>query len=69
MNKKFENAKGEHELFISPKCKNLIRDLELTTVDEGRIVKTETLSHFLDALMYVIEYRFGFKGRGDSIPW
>ena len=68
-NRKFENAEGKHELFINPKCKNLIRDLELTTIDEGRIVKTETLSHFLDGLMYPIEYRFGFKGHGSSIKW
>lgn len=69
LNKKFENAKGKHELFISPKCKNVIRDLELTTIDDGRIVKTETLSHFLDGLMYPVEYRYGFKGHGSSIKW
>ena len=69
INKKLENANGEHQLFINPKCKNTIRDLELTTVDEGRMIKTETLSHFLDGLMYPIEYRYGFKGQGSSIAW
>jgi len=69
LNKKLENAEGKRELFISPKCKNLIRDLELTTVDQGRMIKTETLSHFVDGLMYPIEYRYGFKGHGKSIAW
>lgn len=69
LNKKLENANGDVELYINPKCKNTIRDLELTTIDQGRIVKTETLSHFLDGLMYPIEYRYGFKGQGTSITW
>ena len=69
LNKKLENANGDVELYINPKCKNTIRDLELTTIDQGRIVKTETLSHFLDGLMYPVEYRYGFKGQGTSITW
>ena len=69
LNKMLENAKGEHRLFINPKCKKTIRDLELTTIENNRILKTQTLSHFLDALMYPLEYRYGFKGQGSVIKW
>ena len=69
LNKMLENAKGEHKFFINPKCEKTIRDLEMTTLERGRILKTETLSHFLDAVMYPIEYRHGFKGQGGVIQW
>ena len=69
LNRMLEDATGKHKLFVNPKCKNLIRDLELCTLENGQILKTETLSHFLDGLMYPIEYRYGFKGQGASIAW
>ena len=64
-----EDASGVNKLFINPNCTKTIRDLELTTMDNGKINKTETLSHFLDALMYPIEYRYGFKGNAEFIEW
>ena len=64
-----EDARGFNKLFINPNCKNLIRDLELCTMENGQILKTETLSHFLDALCYPVDYRYGFKGQGVSIEW
>jgi len=69
LNRMLEDATGKHKLFINPKCKNLIRDLELCTLENGHILKTETLSHFLDGLMYPLDYRYGFKGQGKSIQW
>ena len=69
LNKMLEDATGKHRLFVNPNCKNLIRDLELCTMENGQILKTETLSHFLDALCYVMDYRYGFKGKGVSIEW
>ena len=69
LNKMLENAKGEQKLFINPNCVKTIRDLELTTLENDRILKTETLSHFLDALMYPVEYRYGFRGQGSVIKW
>jgi len=69
LNRMLEDATGKHKLFINPKCKNTIRDLELTTLENGHILKTETLSHFLDGLMYPIEYRYGFKGQANTIEW
>ena len=68
LNRMLEDATGKHKLFINPKCKNTIRDLELCTLDNGQILKTETLSHFLDGLMYPLEYRYGFKGQAKAIP-
>jgi len=69
LNNMLESAAGIIRLYVNPKCKNLIRDLELCTMDNGAILKTETLSHFLDGLMYPIEYRYGFKGKGTAIQW
>ena len=69
LNRMLEDATGKRKLFINPKCKNLIRDLELCTLDNGHILKTETLSHHLDGLMYPVEYRYGFKGKGTTIKW
>ena len=69
LNRMLENANGKRQLFINPKCTKTIRDLELTTLDNGHILKTETLSHFLDAVMYPIEYRYGFKGKAEVIQW
>ena len=69
LNRMLEDATGKHKLFVNPKCKNLIRDLELCTLENGQILKTETLSHFLDGLMYPIEYRYGFKGQAKAIEW
>ena len=69
LNRMLEDATGKHKLFINPKCKNTIRDLELCTLDNGQILKTETLSHFLDGLMYPLEYRYGFKGQAKAIQW
>lgn len=69
LNRMLEDASGDIKLFINPKCKHTIRDLELTTMENGKIAKTETLSHFLDAVMYPIEYRYGFKGNLGVIEW
>ena len=69
LNRMLEDATGKHKLFVNPKCKNLIRDLELCTLENGQILKTETLSHFLDGLMYPIEFRYGFKGQAKAIEW
>ena len=69
LNRMLEDATGKVRLFIDPKCKNTIRDLELCTLENGQILKTETLSHFLDGLCYPIDFRYGFKGKGISIEW
>ena len=69
LNKMLEDANGKCKLFINPGCKNTIRDLELCTVEKGQILKTETLSHFVDGLMYPLDFRYGFKGQAKAIEW
>ena len=69
LNKMLEDATGKHRLFINPKCKNLIRDLELCTLENGRILKTETLSHWLDSLCYPLEYKFNWGNTAKAIQW
>ena len=69
LNKMLEDATGKVRLFINPKCKNLIRDLELCTLENGRIVKTETLSHWLDSLCYPLEYKFNWGNTAKAIQW
>ena len=69
LNKMLEDATGKRRLFVNPKCKNLIRDMELCTMENGQILKTETLSHHIDAICYIMDYRYGFKGKGTAIAW
>lgn len=69
LNKMLEDANGKVRLFINPKCKNLIRDLELCTLENGRIVKTETLSHWLDSLCYPLEYKYNWGNTAKAIEW
>ena len=40
LNKMLEDATGKHRLFINPKCKNTIRDLELCTLENGPVSYT-----------------------------
>jgi hypothetical protein len=69
LNKMLEDATGKVKLFINPKCKNLIRDLELCTLENGQIVKTETLSHWLDSLCYPLEYKYNWGNTAKAIEW
>ena len=69
LNKMLEDATGKHRLFINPKCKNLIRDLELCTLENGQILKTETLSHFLDGICYPLHYRYNWGNTAKAIEW
>ena len=69
LNKMLEDATGKHRLFINPKCKNLIRDLELCTLENGQILKTETLSHFLDGICYPLHFRYNWGNTAKAIQW
>jgi hypothetical protein len=69
LNKMLEDATGKHRLFINPKCKNTIRDLELCTLENGQILKTETLSHFLDGICYPLHYRYNWGNTAKAIEW
>jgi len=70
LNKKLKDANGKHSLFIKSNCKNTIRDLEMTTMENNRMVKTETLSHHIDGLCYPIHFRFPLTMNSvASIKW
>ena len=58
VNAKLQNADGDVELFIDPRCKELILDLEQVTYMEGRPEidknRDKARTHLSDALGYVI---------------
>lgn len=61
LNRKLKDMKGNVRMTISPKCKELIKDLEQTTRDlkTGGINKKDMeRTHALDACSYLIEYKF-----------
>lgn len=59
------NAEGQRRLFISPKCKELIKGLDGMTYKQGASVpdKTLGLDHITDALGYKIHSMFPIKQR------
>jgi hypothetical protein len=61
-----ENGKGEVRLFIDPRCKGLIEDLELQSYDEkGEPDKTNGYDHRCDAVGYTVHRCFEV-GRATS---
>lgn len=59
------NAEGQRRLFISPKCKELIKGLDGMTYKQGASVpdKTLGLDHITDALGYKIHSMFPIRQR------
>lgn len=54
-----ENGKGEHRLFVDPKCKRLIECLELQTYTEaGDPDKEGNYDHMNDSLGYIVHRTF-----------
>ena len=61
------NAEGQRKLFVDPRCKNLIRDLERVTWKEGAGILDKddgALTHLSDALGYFVEAEFGLRPAG-----
>tara|TARA_R100000808_G_C2154477_1_gene165448 strand:- start:6633 stop:7850 length:1218 start_codon:yes stop_codon:yes gene_type:complete len=73
LNRKLKDAEGNITMFVSPKCVELIKDLEQCQRDvkTGGIDKTDIeRSHFLDACSYPLEYRFSVSvSRAFSTKW
>lgn len=73
LNRKLKDAEGNVTMFVSPKCVELIKDLEQCQRDikTGGIDKSDIeRSHFLDACSYGIEYRFSVTvNRAFSTQW
>jgi hypothetical protein len=76
VNAMFKNQAGESRLRISPKCKELILDLERVhwKTDSngntsGEIDKSDpNRTHVSDALGYMIAQEFGMKGKFGGLP-
>jgi hypothetical protein len=63
VNAMFKNANGDTNLFVSPKCENLVRDLEraswLDSPDKAVLDKRgDNDPHFGDAIRYPVSYLF-----------
>ena len=61
VNKKLENAKGDIDIYVHPKCTNVIQSLERTVwVDSNpntaTICKKDGVEHFSDGIRYAVEY-------------
>lgn len=73
VNSRLCNAKGERNLFIHPKCQELITDLEQVVWDENKreIDKKSNsdLTHASDALGYYIEFNYGLKSKPFVKQW
>jgi hypothetical protein len=68
VNAMLRNSQGQCRLFVDPRCKNLIRDLERVTWKQGSPELDKgsdaTLTHLSDALGYFIEAEFGLRPAG-----
>ena len=60
VNSRLLSGDGERHLYISPKCKQMIKSLERQTYKEGTSVpnKDDGFDHMNDALGYLVEYLF-----------
>ena len=68
VNRHLLNAAGETNLWIHPRCSQLIKSLERTiwnerVVDSAVIDKSAGVEHFSDGVRYMIDYLFPLKGR------
>ena len=66
------NANGQINLYISPKCENLVNDLEraswLDSPNKAVMDKRgDNDPHFADALRYPIEYYFPIRGGTKTV--
>lgn len=69
VNSRLMSADGKRQLFVSPKCKQVIRSLERQTYKEGtnQPDKDSGFDHMNDALGYLIDFLYPIK-RQYAIP-
>jgi phage terminase large subunit len=70
VNAKLCSASGERQVFIHPKCKNLLNSISKHTYKEGTVLpdKTQGFDHMNDALGYLISFLYPIKTFYDSTP-
>lgn len=69
VNSRLCNAKGVRRLFISSRCKHLIKDFEQVIYREGKreIDKSNyDLTHISDAVGYYVEYEYSLRGKSKT---
>lgn len=59
LNTKLKNANGEIGMFVSPKCRNIIRSLErLSYKEDTSVINKDGNEHMFDAVSYLIDYLY-----------
>jgi hypothetical protein len=72
VNGMLRNALGQSKLFIDPRCKHLVKDLEQVSWKPGTALldqdSDKQLTHISDALGYLCEMEFGIRQAGGYDP-
>lgn len=60
VNSKLKNARGDRNMFVDPRCKNIINSLEKMVYKPGTSVveKADGLDHMADAVGYLVDYLY-----------
>ena len=67
VNAKLFSASGERQVFIHPKCKNMLNSVSKHTYKEGTVLpdKTQGFDHMNDALGYLISFLYPIRTAFD----
>tara|TARA_R110002073_G_scaffold62556_2_gene156791 strand:+ start:1143 stop:2396 length:1254 start_codon:yes stop_codon:yes gene_type:complete len=71
VNAKLKNTRGEMNMFIDPKCKNVISSLERMVYKPGTSIveKDGVHDHMADAVGYLVDYLYPLRtDHGDTTP-
>lgn len=70
VNAKLCSASGKRDIYIDPKCKNMLNSIAKQTYKEGTTLpdKTQGYDHFTDSLGYKISFLYPIKTLYESTP-
>lgn len=70
VNAKLCSASGKRDIYIDPKCKNMLNSIAKQTYKEGTTLpdKTQGYDHLTDSLGYLISFLYPIKTFYDSTP-
>ena len=70
VNAKLCSASGKRDIYIDPKCKNMLNSIAKQTYKEGTTLpdKTQGYDHFTDSLGYLISFLYPIKTFYESTP-
>ena len=70
VNSLFTNSRGEHRLFVDPRCRNVIESMEKHCYKEGSNLpdKDSGFDHMSDALRYLTEYLYPIRQPVAPLP-